>query len=215
MVHTAKYRMLSAGAKLFWLWVLSEVARSSSRTALVHPLDISRNIHVKPGNVLRALNELVAIEWIQIVKTPMNRLEKKRKEEKRKRGALPTPSASAPAIIPVYCDHWKNRYGTNPPISGRIAGQLTQLTKDLGQERACALVQAYLQMPDPWFVTKRHDVSTLVTNLNAVAQFLDTGKMVTKAHVKEISDMVDENLGPTPKGIEQILAEKARKEIRS
>jgi len=172
---------------------------------------------------LESLKELQLLTFEKIAPFGINRIEKNRKEKKGnsvKGKAVATSSPPAPSdpgargLIAGYCVRWKARYGTNPPIGPKTAGQLNRMAKDYGQSRAEELIQAYLEMPDPWFVTKRHDVSTLLANLNAVAQFRDTGRMVTRAHLEELKERVDENLGPQPKGIEQILAEKARaKEI--
>jgi len=103
---------------------------------------------------------------------------------------LRPPSASAPPrtneLIGVYCMAWKARYGANPPIGGKAAGQFKTLLKDYGYEKAVLFVESYLDMADQWFLTKRHDIPTLLANLNAVAQFVETGRVLTR---KEVANM--------------------------
>jgi hypothetical protein len=209
-----KVRQLTPCGTLLYLSLLLVAAESQRSHIEVSHESIVFQSRVKSGSVQ---SQLAQLESLQLVKLGTKLALKKRRIEKKNRiegplEKLPTAKAAAPQIIPVYCFLWKERYGTNPPINGRAAGQLTRLVKDFGYERTSKILEAYLQMPDPWFVTKRHDVSTLLTNLNAVVQFLDTGKMVTKAHLNKINEQLDEKLGPKPKGIEEILKEKAARE---
>jgi hypothetical protein len=98
------------------------------------------------------------------------------------------PAAESPSVIKLYCDLWKARYKSqrSPDIRGKTAGQLNGLAKDLGLDRARVLITAYLQMPDEWFVTKTHDVSTLLSNLAKVALFADSGRMITRSDIKQL-----------------------------
>lgn len=186
LARSSKFLQLSSGAKHLWLWLLCEASTSRSRVALVSPRGVSSEIHVKPKSVPGVIQELVTLEWIQILKYPYGRTDGRNIRTKRTDVAskLPTPSATAPSLISFYCEHWKLKYETTPPINGRAAGQLTRLAKDLGQERSEKLIQAFLKMHDPWFITKRHDISTLLANLNAVVQFADTGKIITKHEIQ-------------------------------
>lgn len=100
----------------------------------------------------------------------------------------PAPPAPPPTrnVIARYCELWKARYGASPPISGKVAGNLKTLVKDFGEPRAVALLESYLKMTDAWFLTKRHDVPTLLTNLNAVVNFEQTGRNVTRQDIKAL-----------------------------
>lgn len=93
-------------------------------------------------------------------------------------------------LVKVYCDLWKERYraSKSPPIGGKVAGQFKTLVKDYGPRRAEELVRAYLAMPDQWFMTKRHDITTLLANLNAVAQFADNGKLISKTELRQADE---------------------------
>lgn len=116
-------------------------------------------------------------------------------------------------LVAHYCDAWRARYNSNPLISPKVAGQLNRMGKDFGTPKAQALITAYLNMPDSWFVKKLHDVPTLVTNINAISHFVDTGKMVTKGHIKKLEEQVDEAMGPKRKTITEILAEERQQKL--
>lgn len=60
------------------------------------------------------------------------------------------------------------------------------LVKQIGLDRSKDIVSAYFKMPDTWFVTKRHDIPTLMGNLNAITQYLETGKMITRKDLKNM-----------------------------
>lgn len=106
------------------------------------------------------------------------------------KGDLRSLEAPAPegvnVAIAYYCDAWKQKYKSNPPIGGKEAGLVKSLVKDYGLDKACGLLTAYLQMPDTWFLTKRHDLPTLISNLNAVTHFIATGKVITRNDLKTL-----------------------------
>src|SRR3990167_3210906 len=94
----------------------------------------------------------------------------------------------APAVqefIASYCEAFKGRYGTNPPMMGKAAGISKRLVTDIGAARACELVRTYLAMNDQFFVLRRHDLATFESNLNAVAVKLDTGRSVTRHEAQQ------------------------------
>ena len=70
---SSKFLALSSVAKLLWLWVLSESAKSSRREVLVHPLSIASVVHGKSLSITSALNELLTLQWIQVLKYPYER----------------------------------------------------------------------------------------------------------------------------------------------
>ena len=100
------------------------------------------------------------------------------------------PKASAPEgtqlVVARYCELWKELYGANAPILGKSAGIFKTLTKDLGSSRAIKFVEAYLGMRDSFFVTRRHDAATLMGNLGAIAQYMETGHMISKQEIRNL-----------------------------
>lgn len=91
-------------------------------------------------------------------------------------GAERAPGKSSAAqLIAAYCDAFKIRYGMSPPIDGKAAGLAKNLLRSIPLEKACLLVQAYLQLEDQWFLTKCHDFPTFIQNLTKVAVALSHG----------------------------------------
>lgn len=100
------------------------------------------------------------------------------------------PVAPNQNIVARYCELWKHRYGANPLIGGKAAGQLKTLLRDYGEEKSIKLLEAYLSMPDAWFVTKRHDVGTLMQNVNVVSHFMETRRTVTRRDINNLDSAV-------------------------
>lgn len=94
----------------------------------------------------------------------------------------PEDQVKTDEMIAAYCDAWKLRYKSerSPPIEPRYAKSLKDLTSQQGAARVKDLLGAYLRMPDSWYLTKRHDLATFMSNLTAISHFADTGLVVTK-----------------------------------
>ncbi len=158
--------------------------------------------------VLNALNQLQSLQLLTYEKISFLIKEKKEKESKVKEikpkvqiiseDATQPPKAAVSIventqpIIAHYCDEWKSRYNSEnfPVILPHHAKLLKTLLKQVGSARATETITAYFKMPDAWFVTKRHDIPTLMGNLNAITQFLDTGRMVTRSDLKNLDQNV-------------------------
>lgn len=89
-------------------------------------------------------------------------------------------------LVGFYCETWTERYGAKPPIRPQDAKHLKTLGQSNGLQRTKDLLRAYLSMNESWFVQKRHDLATFSNNLTAVAQFLETGRTLTRADLKVI-----------------------------
>lgn len=91
----------------------------------------------------------------------------------------PPLSEGVGRFIGTYVKSFQTRYGdqVRPDLGGKVQGQIKTLLKGMPIDRACQLVQVYLQMEVPWFNTKCHDIGTFIENLNPVAIALDTGQM--------------------------------------
>lgn len=83
----------------------------------------------------------------------------------------------AKEFIKKYCELHKARYKTSvsPPIDGRSVGIALQLIKTAGFSKAVDLLQAYLQLNDPWFVKQCHPLWILAKDLNRIWVALDRG----------------------------------------
>lgn len=91
-------------------------------------------------------------------------------------GDLPVPTATpARELIAAYCDAFKARHGIFPVVDGKTAGLAKYVLQAVPLEKAKLMVQAYLQMDDPWFKTRFHDFDTFRGNLSKVAVSLANG----------------------------------------
>lgn len=158
--------------------------------------------------VLNALNQLQSLQLLTYEKISLLIKEKKEKEKKEKeikpKVQIISEDATQPSQAPVlaiestqpiiahYCDEWKSRYKSEnfPVILPHHAKLLKTLLKQVGSARAAETITAYFKMPDAWFVTKRHDIPTMMGNLNSITQFLDTGRMITRSDLKNLDQNV-------------------------
>lgn len=119
-----------------------------------------------------------------------------------------TPTKGNPVVAAYYAS-WQHRYpGERPVVLPQHQKFLKSLGEQEGIDRAVKYVKAFLSMPDPWFMQKRHDVETMKQNLNAISHYLATGKVVTKKVLTELEDQVDKNQGTNRKsrrGLDELL----------
>lgn len=101
-------------------------------------------------------------------------------------------------LIGEYAKAYKLRYNANPVIDGPTQGAVKRILKSVSEQKAIDLVQAYLQMNEPWFVTKAHDFITFEKNLTKISLALQKG--------------VDLGAPPKKKTFEELLAEQEREE---
>ncbi len=104
----------------------------------------------------------------------------------------PKPKPNAGNVVKLYCDLWKARYQSprSPDITGATAGRIRRLVADVGEARAAKLVEAFLQMPDSWFVTKSHSIPCFLDNITKVGLFADSGKMVSRTEANQLDRKV-------------------------
>jgi hypothetical protein len=101
---------------------------------------------------------------------------KKKKTKNANADAFGDPAPSQ-KFISAYVQAYKTKYGTGarPHLGGRTQGEIKRLLADIPIDRACALIETYCAMRDPWFETKAHDITTFIANLAKVGVALDTG----------------------------------------
>ena len=89
------------------------------------------------------------------------------------------PNSDVGKFIGVYVKAFQRRYGskTRPDLNDKVLGQIKGFLKNMEVDRACGLIQVYLQMDGKgdWFKTKGHDFITFKENLNPIGIAFDTG----------------------------------------
>lgn len=97
-------------------------------------------------------------------------------------------------VVSAYVKAFQARYGTRPVLPGKTQGQIKNLLRSIPVDRVVDMIQVYCQMDTPWFVTKRHDITTFIENLNPVAVALDTGDAEIKPKRKGIEDLIEQGV---------------------
>lgn len=92
----------------------------------------------------------------------------------------PTKDHDAKNLIAHYCELFKAKYNSNPPVNGKSAGIIKRILKDFSLDHSKKLIEAYLSDNRQWFVTRAHDLTTFEQNLNSVQVKLDTGRTITQ-----------------------------------
>lgn len=95
-----------------------------------------------------------------------------------------TAQAFSQDLIARYFELWEKKYQGRAPLMPPDFKKLKDLSANLGHEVAVGLLESYFAMPDSWFLTKRHDVQSLMSNLAKVQHFAGTGKTVTSRDAK-------------------------------
>lgn len=212
ILNDEKIAQLTANEFVLFVHCLCVACDWTSQDIQISSTTIPKQLRMGPTTLEKGLRRLEQIQLVTISKKqPLNRIEENRIEKNRIEGASNSksekseltlfeppekpsrpPKATAPdgvnLVIKFYCDTWREVYRAerSPDIRGKDAGMLKTLTKDLGKDRAMELVKAYLEMRDSWFLTKRHDVPTLMQNLNAISLFAQNGQSITRAEISQI-----------------------------
>lgn len=200
----AKLRMLPITSRWLFLNLILTCGDLHSDTIELSQKSIRDMLECR-RNIDRELDSLMELQLVTYEKIEflLNRIEKKRIEKKIIEGCIDSKKGSRKAapvapiegvneVIKLYCDTWKLRYKSDrsPDIRGKDVGLVKGLVKDLGRSRVELLVQAYLSMPDGWFVTKKHDITTLIANMNSVSLFADSGRLITKSEINQLDKQV-------------------------
>lgn len=209
----AKIQSLTPVSRLLFLSCILASSQSDQGQCEVNHESLQRQSGVKSQSIQSQLDLLQSLRLLsyESISPLMNRNEMKGNEKKRitlkgkqveksdnqpdkKPDASQPPKTAAPVeekvnvVIALYCDLWRSRYKTDksPTIMPDHAKKMNQFVKTAGVEKAKVFVEAYLQMVDSWFVTKRHDIPTLVGSLNAITHFIDTGQMITRRQTNQL-----------------------------
>lgn len=97
----------------------------------------------------------------------------------------PAPGNEIQRFIGVYVKAFQKKFPADrggqmprPYLGGKVQGQIKQFLAEVPFQRACELIQVYLQMDDPWFEKKAFDFTTFKENLQKISLALDTGRQV-------------------------------------
>lgn len=107
--------------------------------------------------------------------------------------SLDPPKVKNPVgyFIGAYIKAFEARYKTRPDLEGKVAGQIKNFLKNYPVDKAIELIQAYLQMngKNNWYVTKGHDFTTFMENLNPIQIALSAGRESSTASTLRAEDL--------------------------
>lgn len=104
--------------------------------------------------------------------------------------ALPVEAPKGQIFVGHYCALWKKRYGVNPVLRPQDGKNLKSLGDNNSTERVLGLLEAYFEMPDPFFLKRRHDIATFLGNLNSIAHFMESGRVVTNTELRNLDTFI-------------------------
>lgn len=88
--------------------------------------------------------------------------------------------------IAHYCSEWKLKYKSAGVMTRQQVGQVKSMAQDIPLTRLKQLITSYLKMNDTWFIKKRHDLTTMKQNLQAISHFADTGAVITNSRLNQM-----------------------------
>ena len=78
-------------------------------------------------------------------------------------------------VVKTYCAAFKEKYGAQPHIEPKHLGLIKTQLKAHSVEKLCEMVQVFLQMQNPFFQKRKHDLTTFCSNLNEISVARQTG----------------------------------------
>lgn len=96
-------------------------------------------------------------------------------------------------MMDAYKQAFKDRYGEEPYVDDAGKETLKALFRALAKgnpKRIVALIMAYLEMDDDWFLKKAHSLGTLKQDVNRVLAYLGQKKLTQPTNIK-IMDEAD------------------------
>lgn len=184
----------------------SERAANGTITCSEHAMNVLCTCRERVVNVLDQLVSLQLVSYTKKALKKEDKEEKERRGEKNKKQEIQAnlkasnsnvvslgvePSVQLTAnkfsskellnkkanlVIASYCDSFKRKYSANPTLDPKDIGQLQRLCKVYGADKLSAMAQVYVQMKDPFFEKRKHDLGTFVSNINKVGLATQTGE---------------------------------------
>lgn len=214
-----KIALLKQNECLLFINLLAIAADLMSNSCVIHCKLLPNLLRIDDKSLANCLERLQSLQLLTYEKSDPLLKEKKEKEKKGKeknpKGAAikkPEPPQAddspqkvqaelipsennrldASRLIGLYCECWKESYktGSNPIIGRKEAGMMKTLLQNHGAQKCEKIIRSYLKMPDSWFFKKRHDIPTMISNLNSISLYMEKGRVITQ---KEINDM-DKNM---------------------
>lgn len=97
-------------------------------------------------------------------------------------------------LVSFYIEKWQKLYDTCAKPEFKDSELKNLKTFAFGTvkkpknkfKRTKEIIETYLEMKDAFFALRRHDLTTMLSNLNAISLFQENGKLVTKMDLREL-----------------------------
>lgn len=197
MIHDARICAMPTSHRWLFFGLLLIAGDYANDTVTITEQQVNNILTARVG----AENALMLLQQYQLVTFEKSSLNKEKKEdkernrkEKKPKGKIISqieqvdvvpPDKNVSHLISEYCLKWKQAYKTeqSPIIKPKDAKDFKSFLENVGFEKAKLVVENYFEMGDKWFLTKRHDMQTMLNNLNAIIQFSETKRLVTSQEI--------------------------------
>lgn len=179
------------GSKENFQWYFDKKPAFDARNKLGGLSRSSTAIRDKKGRMMPASDQPDPAPIPISISIPISNKEIRKKEEGI---GFPAKAVNTASFIGAYVNAYKKRYGTAPEINGFAAGTAKRIVRDLGIQKACELVQVYLQVEDVWFKKMHYDLFTFEKSLNKISLALNTGQQPSDLAVNNESKARREKL---------------------
>lgn len=172
------------GSKRAFSWLIQksqagQVLSESKLTQLNKARNSRKKVERTLNGVERDLNGTEAL-----TPTPTHSLTLTQSHPKISKG-LKKPLLSPNNFISVYCEKFKERYGTNPIINGKESGIAKRLANSIDEESFNKYIDGYFHYPDPYLAKTKHPLAIMEIKLNEIKVFIETGNYVTSKQVQQ------------------------------
>lgn len=210
MWNDQQFFYFSAEERWIWVCLLSLASQKQSATLVVNEDWLSQDSRVGIPTITSALKKLkenncleytlqernVHVQPCDSTRHNITRHNKTSIGVDASRHTPPKSGSPNSRLIVEYIKAYQLRYKARPIIDKRTQGLVKTILKAVPEDQACEMVQAFVQMNDPWFIKKAHDFPTFYENLTKVSMALQTGQ--------------DHGAGPKKKTFEELLAEQEK-----
>lgn len=207
----SKITMLSAGTTLTYIWLLtvcSDCGGGELRdTFECHGGQMPHTLRTGGGRLEERLEQLQSFQLLTYEKiNPLyNRIEKNRKEEKRKEKNLNLPQkveksdpqkdtekSENKLIWEEYVNAYRLRWGVDPIRNAQVNSQISSLRKKLGLADALAVIRFYLTHNDQFYVKKTHSFGLCLKDAETLRTQMIKNIYITNASLKKFERKLEE-----------------------
>lgn len=198
----AKLRVLPLSVRWMFLNIILTCGDHTSDTIELSERQL-RDMLESSWSIERALDSLKHLQLLSYSKNDslLNRIEKNRKEKKRKEVTEGSKTPSVPEIVvdkkiskelnrkiwESYRVSYSKRYQVDPVRNAKVNGLISQLGKRLG-ESAVEVVEFYLTHNETFYLKKTHSLEYCVKDAESLYLQWQKGKALTSRDVKAFEE---------------------------